>query len=70
MSKIYIVSGPDKGRSFDIKGDTICIGRSPGNNIQIKDKSVSRKHLKIIRRGDKYFVEDLKSKNGTFINGL
>ncbi len=69
MSKIYIVSGPDKGRSFDIKGDTIYIGRSPGNNIQIKDKSVSRKHLKIIRRGDKYFVEDLKSKNGTFING-
>ena len=69
MSEIYIMSGPDKGRSFDIEGDTIYIGRSPGNNIQIKDKSVSRKHLKIIRRGDKYFVEDLKSKNGTFING-
>ena len=69
MTRLYIMNGPDKGRSFDLKGDIIHIGRSPHNNIQIKDKSVSRKHLKIIRRGDKYFVEDLKSKNGTFING-
>ncbi len=69
MTRLYITNGPDKGRSFDLKGDTIHIGRSPDNNIQMKDKSVSRKHLKIIRRGDKCFVEDLKSKNGTFING-
>jgi len=69
MTRLYIMNGPDKGRSFDLEGDTIYIGRSPGNDIQIKDKSVSRKHLKIIRRGDNYFVEDLQSKNGTFING-
>lgn len=69
MSKIYIVSGPDKGRYFDLEDDTIYIGRSPDNDIQIKDKSVSRKHLKIVRREDKYLVKDLESKNGTFING-
>ncbi|NVM25178.1 MAG: FHA domain-containing protein [Desulfobacterales bacterium] len=69
MTRLYIMNGPDKGRSFDLEGGTIYIGRSPGNDIQLKDKSVSRKHLKIIGRGDKYFVEDLQSKNGTFING-
>lgn len=68
MTRLYIMNGPDKGRYFDLEGDTTYIGRSPGNDIQIKDKSVSRKHLKIIRRGDKYFFEDLQSKNGTFIN--
>jgi len=69
MVKLYIMNGPDKGQSFDLEGDIIHIGRSPDNDIQIKDKSVSRNHVKIIRRGDRYFVEDLKSKNGTFIDG-
>ena len=69
MVKLYIMNGPDKGRPFDLEGDIIHIGRSPDNDIQIKDNSVSRKHVKIIMRGDRYFVEDLNSKNGTFIDG-
>ena len=69
MTNLYIVNGSDEGRSFDLKGDTIYIGRSPDNDIQIKDRFVSRKHLRIFRKGSKYFIKDLKSKNGTFING-
>ena len=69
MTNIYVVNGSDEGRSFDLKGDTIYIGRSPDNDIQIKDRFVSRKHLRIFRKGSKYFIKDLKSKNGTFING-
>ena len=69
MTNLYVVNGSDEGRSFDLKGDTIYIGRSPDNDIQIKDRFVSRKHLRIFRKGSKYFIKDLKSKNGTFING-
>jgi len=69
MTNIYVENGSDEGRSFDLKGDTIYIGRSPDNDIQIKDRFVSRKHLRIFRKGSKYFITDLKSKNGTFING-
>jgi len=35
----------------------------------MKDKFISRQHLRIRKKGDKYLVEDLRSKNGTFING-
>jgi pSer/pThr/pTyr-binding forkhead associated (FHA) protein len=69
MTNLYIVNGSYEGRSFDLKGDTIYIGRSPDNDIQIKDRFVSRKHLRIFRKESKYLIKDLESKNGTFING-
>ncbi len=67
--KLFILNGPEKGRSFDLKPDTTIVGRSSDSNIQIKDTSVSRKHLKILSKGKKVIIEDLKSVNGTFVNG-
>jgi len=64
------MNGPDKGRSFEADEEAIFIGRAPDNGIHIKDKSVSRKHLKIVKRVEKYYVVDLSSKNGTFIDGM
>ncbi len=69
MTNLYVVNGSDEGRSFDLKGDTIYIGRSPDNDLQIKDRFVSRKHLRIFRKESKYLIKDLESKNGTFIDG-
>lgn len=69
MARLYITTGPDKGQSFELKGNITSIGRSPDNDIRIEDKSVSRKHAKITRRSDSYFIKDLNSKNGTFIDG-
>ena len=69
MIKLYMMDGSDEGQSFDLKTDTVYVGRSPENHIQMKDKFISRKHIKISMKGDKYFVEDLESKNGTFVNG-
>lgn len=69
MAEIFIVSGPEKGRCIPFEADTVVLGRAPGNDIQMKDKSISRRHLRIERRGDRYFIRDLGSKNGTFIEG-
>ncbi len=69
MIKLYTMDGSDEGQSFDLNADTIYVGRSAFNHVQMKDKFVSRKHLRIVKRGNKYFVKDLKSKNGTFVNG-
>jgi len=68
MTKLYILNGPDRGQSFDLEMDTISIGRSPDNDIQMNDRSVSRKHLIILKKANKYFIQDQDSKNGTFIN--
>ena len=69
MAKLYIMNGPNKGQFFELKDDAIYIGRSPDNDIQMNDLTDSRKHLKILTKANKYFIEDLKSKNGTFVNG-
>lgn len=63
------MSGTSKGQTFDLRDGIYTIGRSPDNNIQVLDKTVSRKHLKIFRKKNEYFIEDLKSRNGTFVNG-
>ena len=69
MSKFYIIDGPLVGHSFDLDGDSMFIGRGADNDIQIKDSSISRKHMRIARKGDRFFIKDLKSRNGTWING-
>jgi len=69
MAKLYIMEGRDQSQSVDLKDTPIFIGRSPDNDIQIKDKTVSRKHLKILIRENRYYLEDLESKNGTYVNG-
>ena len=69
MPKLFILNGPHKGRSFPLKGNELSIGRSPNNDIPVEGVSVSRRHAKLIRKGDKYIIKDLKSKNGIYING-
>lgn len=70
MPKIYIMNGPDKGRTFEVDEEAALVGRAPDNDIRVMDKSVSRKHLKVVRRGEKFYVTDLGSKNGTFVDGM
>ena len=69
MSKIYFLNGPLAGRSFDINSKNLFIGRDTDNDIQIQDPSVSRKHAKVFQKDSKVFIEDLRSQNGTWIDG-
>jgi transcriptional regulator with GAF, ATPase, and Fis domain len=50
-------------------GDTTTIGRSSTCEIQILDPQLSRHHTRILRRGEEHWVEDLDSRNGTFLGG-
>ena len=54
---------------YVIEGD-ISIGRSSRNDVVIKDKFVSKNHLLIREKNQRYYLEDLGSANGTFLNGV
>ncbi len=69
MTKLYVMGGKEEHQAFDLQRETIYIGRAPENDIQIEDKYISRKHLKLQKKGNKYVIRDLNTKNGTFVNG-
>jgi pSer/pThr/pTyr-binding forkhead associated (FHA) protein len=68
MVVIRVKSGTEKGRIYELGGETTLIGRERSGTIQILDQGVSRKHAQILRIGELYFIQDLSSRNGTFVN--
>ena len=69
MTTLYIIDGHDKRQTIEFSGDSLLLGRAPDSDLQIKDHFVSRKHLRISRKGSRIFIKDLNSRNGTFVNG-
>jgi pSer/pThr/pTyr-binding forkhead associated (FHA) protein len=55
--------------SYDIKGDAISIGRSKENDIQIQDKYISRNHLRLGKKDNRFFLKNLADTNGTIVDG-
>ncbi|HVW30054.1 MAG TPA: GGDEF domain-containing protein [Polyangiaceae bacterium] len=57
------------GQVIPADGPDLRIGRHPTSTLVIDDDGISRSHARIVRRGAAYFIEDLKSSNGTYVNG-
>ncbi len=68
MAKLKIVDGPKPGREIEIFPGTICIGRQTDCDIQLLENSLSRKHANIEYREDYWFLKDLGSQNGSFVD--
>ncbi|MFW5858659.1 MAG: FHA domain-containing protein [Planctomycetota bacterium] len=68
MTKLRIRNGPMAGRERTIEDQPLTIGRDAEAGIQILDRSASRFHAEVFPVGGMFFVRDLKSKNGTFVN--
>jgi HD-GYP domain-containing protein (c-di-GMP phosphodiesterase class II) len=74
MAELIIRQGPDSGIRSKI-ADELVLGRSSRKNtndqrfLQLTDAEISRRHLRIYQEGEIYFVEDLKSTNGTLLHG-
>jgi len=67
---VVVKRGPNAGSTFLIEtGDEVTtLGRNPQNAIFLDDVTVSRKHAEIRRRDDGFYIHDLGSLNGTYVN--
>jgi two-component system response regulator GlrR len=68
--KLTVIEGRDKDRSCEVVSTHVTIGSSSTNDLQLRDRLVSRHHFQIVARHRYYLLRDLGSGNGTFVNGL
>jgi two-component system, cell cycle response regulator len=69
-AQMTVISGPNTGRAhLLVEGETL-VGRGKEAHIALDDAGASRTHARIVLTDDgRYLLEDLKSRNGTFVNG-
>jgi two-component system cell cycle response regulator len=65
---VVIIYGGDLGRCIKLTGEETTIGRDDGNGISIPLHAISRQHARLFLRDGAYFVEDLGSTNGSYVN--
>ena len=69
MYSLVTIKGPNPGQRFVLAGDSVLIGRQEDAAIYLDSLAVSRQHARILCHGGEYFIEDVGSSNGTFVNG-
>lgn len=69
LGHLVVMSSQDRGRSFPLSRDETYIGRGDGNDIILADDQVSQRHARFVLEAEHFWVEDVASTNGTFLNG-
>jgi pSer/pThr/pTyr-binding forkhead associated (FHA) protein len=69
QAELTIETGPDAGHSHRVGDRALRMGRSPDNDIILRDPATSGHHARVERRGDTFWIVDLGSTNGTLVNG-
>src|SRR5262245_7329771 len=68
MAMLTGIRGPTKGHVFSLDGEKFVLGRNADCAVVINVPAVSREHACIRKIAGKFYIEDLKSRNGTFVN--
>lgn len=66
---VTVLSGTEAGTSHSLDRPQTYVGRDGESSITLNDPGMSRIHARFVRAGSAVYVEDLKSTNGTLVNG-
>lgn len=68
--KLKVQGGTHTGKEIAISSEKFLIGRSESCQLRPKSESVSRKHCIIVFKDNRVLIQDLKSRNGTYVNDV
>jgi pilus assembly protein CpaF len=69
MVTLLLTEKGGETKQLNFEKDEVTVGRVQGNDIVLPKGNVSKRHCRVMLQGGKFSVEDLKSTNGTYING-
>jgi pSer/pThr/pTyr-binding forkhead associated (FHA) protein len=69
QAQLSVDSGPDAGNNHRAGDAALRVGRSPDNDLILRDPATSGHHARVERRGQQFWIVDLGSTNGTLVNG-
>jgi pSer/pThr/pTyr-binding forkhead associated (FHA) protein len=70
VTKLIVASGKSAGRTISIKRNRLLIGRAEECDVRPLSEDVSRRHCEVVVGPSDTWIEDLGSRNGTFVNGV
>jgi transcriptional regulator with GAF, ATPase, and Fis domain len=68
--RLRVIAGPLKDNVVELPAGEITVGRVASNLIAISDPALSRHHCRLLLEDGRYRIQDLKSRNGTQVNGI
>jgi hypothetical protein len=69
-SYLEVIKGSEEGKIFYLDKEEVIVGRQEDCDIEVEDIEISRRHLRIFQENRRWFVQDLGSTNGTYVNKL
>jgi diguanylate cyclase (GGDEF)-like protein len=69
IATLLVLAGPNAGEVYAVEEAETIIGRIEGSQVRLPDGGVSRVHCKLLQTDFGFEIEDLDSRNGTFLNG-
>lgn len=65
---LVVLQGPTSGRTYQLGAAPVLMGRSPESTVPLEDDYASGRHARLFPQGSRWFLEDLGSTNGTYVN--
>lgn len=69
MDRLLIKNPDQSPKTYGLEADSIVVGRQPYCDVVLANNAVSREHAKFTKNSNGWFVEDLQSRNGVWVNG-
>jgi two-component system, cell cycle response regulator len=67
---LVVLAGASVGEMYKVESDKTIIGRGQKAHVRLLDDGISREHAQVVIEGNKVYLQDLGSTNGTFCNGI
>jgi len=69
VAVLRVIRGGEPGKLHELQGERTVLGRHPNCHVVFDNGAISRHHAQILESHGSYYIEDLRSRNGTYLNG-